>query len=104
MIRDYYAAGKLDELCNEFLNDSLDEDARRSLGVRQEQRPSHQLPRAATFALPDSVVQGQLRSLRTPDAPEDEWRSFLKPVFCSVAPQTPGWSHSPRGGFDLIVP
>ena len=26
MIRDYYAAGKLDELCNEFLNDSLDED------------------------------------------------------------------------------
>jgi hypothetical protein len=32
MIRDYYAAGKLDELCNELLNDSLDEEARRSLG------------------------------------------------------------------------
>ena len=32
MIRDYYAAGKLDELCSELLNDSLDEDARRSLG------------------------------------------------------------------------
>jgi hypothetical protein len=32
MIQDYYAAGKLDELCNELLNDSLDEDARRSLG------------------------------------------------------------------------
>ena len=32
MIQDYYAAGKLDELCSEFLNDSLDEDTRRSLG------------------------------------------------------------------------
>ena len=32
MIRDYYAAGKLDELCSELLNDSLDEDTRRSLG------------------------------------------------------------------------
>ena len=32
MIRDYYAAGKLDELCSELLSDSLDEDARRSLG------------------------------------------------------------------------
>jgi hypothetical protein len=32
MIRDYCAAGKLDELCNELLNDSLDEEARRSLG------------------------------------------------------------------------
>jgi hypothetical protein len=32
MIKDYYAAGKLDELCSDLLNDSLDEDARRSLG------------------------------------------------------------------------
>ena len=32
MIRDYYAAGKLNELCSELLNDSLDEDTRRSLG------------------------------------------------------------------------
>ena len=87
MIRDYYAAGKLDELCNELLNDSLDEDARRSLGVRQEQPPSHQLPRAATFALPDSVVHGQLRSLRSPDAPEDEWRSFLKPFSVPLLPK-----------------
>jgi hypothetical protein len=31
MIRDYYAAGKLDELCGELLNDCLDEEARRSL-------------------------------------------------------------------------
>ena len=32
MIRDYYAAGKLNELHNDFLNDSLDEDVRKSLG------------------------------------------------------------------------
>jgi hypothetical protein len=32
MIRDYYATGKSDELCNELLNDSLDEEARKSLG------------------------------------------------------------------------
>ena len=32
MIRDYHAAGRLDELCSDLLNDSLDEDARRSLG------------------------------------------------------------------------
>ena len=31
MIRDYYAAGKLDELCNELLNDTLDEEARTRL-------------------------------------------------------------------------
>ena len=30
MIRDYYATGKSDELCNELLNDSLDEEARKS--------------------------------------------------------------------------
>jgi hypothetical protein len=33
MIRDYYAAGKLDELCSDLLNDSLDEDVRKSLGL-----------------------------------------------------------------------
>ena len=32
LIRDYYAAGKLDELCSELLNDSLDEDDRKGLG------------------------------------------------------------------------
>ena len=32
MIRDYYVAGKLDELCNELLNDSLDDRVRESLG------------------------------------------------------------------------
>jgi hypothetical protein len=32
MIRDDYAAGKLDDLCNELLSHSLDEEARRSLG------------------------------------------------------------------------
>ena len=32
MISDYYAAGKLDELGSDLLNDSLDEDSRRSLG------------------------------------------------------------------------
>ena len=32
MIRDYYAAGKLDELSNELLNESLDEETRNRLG------------------------------------------------------------------------
>jgi len=32
MIRDYYAAGKLDELSNELLSDSLNEEVRISLG------------------------------------------------------------------------
>ena len=32
MIRDYCTAGKLDELCNELLNDGLDEEARNRLG------------------------------------------------------------------------
>ena len=32
MIRDYYAAGKLDELSDELLRDSLSDEARISLG------------------------------------------------------------------------
>jgi hypothetical protein len=50
MIRDYYAAGKLDELCNELVNDSLDEEARNSLGQISPElhgrRISSQLPAA----------------------------------------------------------
>ena len=76
MIRDYYAAGKLDELCSELLNDSLDEDARRSLGVRQEQRSFASTSSAATRL--HSPIQRKRNDAAQPDLGEGVQRGREK--------------------------
>ena len=93
MIRDYYAAGKLNELCSELLNDSLDEDTRRSLGrihpsfIGGEYLPNYQPHEVEIARIELESTTSDVMSLRAKGSQRIKYRWLMNTkrslVFCS---------------------